>query len=69
MSEVEREIDELVARRSDLWRRGLPAGDVSLRLEAAYDKLRRERAARSHGSQDEILSRARVERELEKLGG
>ena len=60
-------IDDLTELRSERWRLGLPAGELSQQLDDAYDRLRRERAAAINGSAVEIAKRARVERELEKL--
>ena len=69
MSEVQERIDRLVQERQALWAQGRPAGSLSDELEKAYDERRREMAAQQHGAAAEIIRRARVERELEKLAG
>lgn len=67
MSEIRDHIESLVAKRQACWREGTPATSVEEELAKAYDKLRRSQAAGLHGSPDEILRQARVERQLEKL--
>lgn len=67
MSAIALEIENLLEARRRAWAAGEPTGAISLRLEAAYDTQRRERAAAEHGTSAEISSRARVERELERL--
>lgn len=69
MSEIRDHIESLVAKRQECWREGTPATSVEEELAKAYDELRRSKAAGLHGSPDEILRQARVERQLEMLMG
>ena len=69
MSEIRDHIETLVAKRQECWRAGTPATSVEEELTKAYDSLRRSQAAGLHGTPDEILRQARVERQLEMLMG
>lgn len=60
-------IEDLVKSRQAAWRAGQPAGGISAQIDAAYAELRGTVARASHGSPDEIIKRARTERELERL--
>lgn len=60
-------IDQLTEERRAAWRRGEPARELSSRIEVAWADLRRIRAEQEHGPSLDIVQRARVERELEKL--
>jgi hypothetical protein len=78
MSTIERihvEIDELSARRGDLWNRLAEGRDTSVaqelkdletRLEALWQAHRQERARLRFGERDAIVKRARAEERLER---
>jgi hypothetical protein len=61
-------IEDLTKQRQRAWSLGIGAADLTTQLERLYDRLRRERAAQVNGTTAEITRRARIERELERLG-
>jgi hypothetical protein len=78
MSTIERihvEIDELSARRGELWNRLAEGRDsavleelknLELRLEGLWQAHRSERARLRFGERDQIVKRARAEERLER---
>lgn len=64
---IEQLIDQLTEERRLAWRRGEPARALTALIDEAWADLRRSRAESQHGITADIIQRARVERELEKL--
>lgn len=75
IASIHSEIDELSARRADLWHRLSQGRDSSVmeelkeldgRLAALWEQHRQERARIRWGERDEIVKRARAEERLER---
>jgi hypothetical protein len=75
IASIHTEIDELSARRVDLWHRLSQGRDSSVleelkeldaRLAALWEQHRQERARIRWGERDEIVKRARAEERLER---
>jgi hypothetical protein len=65
--ELEARIEALTEERRYRWRRGMGVKAISAELERTWAELRRLRAEEINGPTADIINRARVERELEKL--
>ncbi len=75
MTRIHTEIEELSARRADLWHRLSQGRDPSVleelkeldsRLTALWEEHRQERARIRWGEREEIVRRARAEERLER---
>lgn len=75
IARIHSEIDELSARRADLWHRLSQGRDSSVleelkeldrRLAALWEAQRAERARIRFGERDDIVKRARAEERLER---
>lgn len=60
-------VDALTDARAAAWKRGRGAASLETELELAWQNLRKAKAEAENGGTEEIIRRARVERELEKL--
>lgn len=65
--EVRLHIEALVEERRQRYAKRKPVNGIAEEIDAAWQRLRELQAVQQHGPTDKILSRARVERELEKL--
>jgi hypothetical protein len=75
IDQIHAQIDELSARRAELWNRlssgldpavGQEIKDLDTRLDALWAAHRAERARLRFGERDEIVRRARAEERLER---
>lgn len=64
---LKQRIEQLTEQRQLCWRRGLPVNGIAAELEECWAELRRIQAEERYGTAAEIVARARVERELEKI--
>lgn len=67
IASLQDEIDRKSAERRTAGRGSGRIEELDEELDGLYHRLREARAAKRHGTRDEIVKSARVERELEKI--